>query len=80
MSQKHSFMQRPQLVPWALMSDNHIVLYDAPDWERKDVPAPNYEIAEQAFFALDDLPDETTEGARRRIAEMFSGQARSTTW
>ena len=59
---------------------DHIVLYDAQDWERKDVPPPNYEIAEQGFFATDGLPDETTEGARRRIAEIFSGQARATTW
>ena len=56
------------------------MLYSAQDWERKNVPAPNYEIAGQGFFATDDLPDETTLATRRRIAEMFSGQPRSTTW
>ncbi len=59
---------------------DHIVLYDAQDWERKHVPAPNDEIAAQGFFTTDNLPDATTEGTRRSIAEMFFGQDRSKTW
>lgn len=59
---------------------DHIVLFCAQDWERAHVPGANREIAEQVFYATDDLPYETSAGTRRRIAEVFSGQARSTTW
>ena len=59
---------------------DHIVLYCARDWERAHVPAPNREIAEQGFFATDDLPRETSAGTRRRIAEVFSGQVCSMNW
>jgi len=59
---------------------DHIVLYRAQDWERTHVTEPNREIAEQGFFVTDDLPDETSEGTRRRMAEVFSGQPRSITW
>lgn len=59
---------------------DHIVLYCVQDWERAHVPEPNREIAEQGFFATVDLPPETSAGTRRRIAEVFSGQARSITW
>ncbi len=59
---------------------DHIVFHYAQDWERQNMPAPNFEIAEQGFFETDNLPDETNLGMRRRIAEMFSGRARSKTW
>jgi hypothetical protein len=44
------------------------------------VPPPNREIAEQRFFAADRLPDDTTRGALRRIAEVLGGAPRSEKW
>ncbi len=70
--------EAPQLIGLYGHSDvfpgDHIVFYYAQDWERQDMPAPNFEIAEQGFFETNNLPDETNLGMRRRIAEMFSGQ------
>jgi hypothetical protein len=44
------------------------------------MPAPNHEIAACGFFAVDALPEETTEGTRRRIAEVVHGQPPILTW
>ena len=41
---------------------------------------PNLEIAEARFFALDALPDNTTGGTRRRIAEVLGGAPVSREW
>ena len=34
MSQKHSLMQRPQLVPWALMSDTDAIIFETKEGEQ----------------------------------------------
>ena len=41
---------------------------------------PNLEIAEARSFALDALPDNTTGGTRRRIAEVLGGAPVSREW
>ena len=41
---------------------------------------PNYEIAAAEFFPLDDLPEATSGGTRRRLAEMLLGDALSENW
>lgn len=41
---------------------------------------PNYEIAAAEFFAVDDLPEETTGGTRRRLAEIINGAPLSELW
>ena len=38
------------------------------------------EIKEQDFFAADALPNGTTRGTRRRVAEVLGGAPRSETW
>lgn len=38
------------------------------------------EIAEAAFFPVDDLPKGTTGGTRRRLAEVLGGAPRSPNW
>ena len=44
------------------------------------LPPPNAEIPEQRFFPADALPEDTTGGVRRRIAEVLDGTPRSETW
>ena len=64
----------------ASFPNDHIVLFVVRDWRQDRVPAPNYEIAEQRFFAHDNLPADASPGTARRLAEIFSGAARSAFW
>jgi len=59
---------------------DHIVLFAADTWTRPTVPAPNGEIAEQGFFALDALPAAATPATRRRLREIFAGAPRAEAW
>lgn len=59
---------------------DHIALFTVRDWDQLDPPAPNMEIAEHGFFALQDLPRETDAGTRRRLAEIFDGADLSEKW
>ena len=59
---------------------DHVVLFMVSAWRQPRVPAPNAEIAEQGFFALDGLPDGTVVAARRRLAEVYGGAARDSYW
>jgi len=40
----------------------------------------SHEIAERGFFPLHDLPEETTAGTRRRLAECFQGRPVAEVW
>lgn len=60
---------------------DHIVLYEAGEWRRIEGKARPLEIAEAGFFPVDDLPEGTTGGTRRRLAELASGEVpQSTAW
>lgn len=59
---------------------DHIVLFQAGRWDQHRVPAPNREIAEQGFFALDALPEGTTRQTRVRLEEIFLGRERAQAW
>ena len=59
---------------------DHIALFVVREWEQPAVPRPNAEIAEQRFFAVDDVPADTDSGARRRMAELFQGKSVSVKW
>lgn len=59
---------------------DHIALFLVRDWTRMHTPKPNPEILEQRFFAPGTLPEGTSEGTRRRIAEILGGAAPSDTW
>jgi ADP-ribose pyrophosphatase YjhB (NUDIX family) len=52
---------------------DHVGLFVIPDWTQASPPVPNREIVEHGFFARDDLPEATTNGTRRRLAEVFEG-------
>jgi 8-oxo-dGTP pyrophosphatase MutT (NUDIX family) len=59
---------------------DHIALFVVREWRQPRVPPPNREIAEQRFFAANDLPDDTTIGTQRRLAEVLHGAPRSGKW
>jgi ADP-ribose pyrophosphatase YjhB (NUDIX family) len=75
---------RPQLFGLYAHFDSfpgdHIALFVVDRWTRPHVPSPTFEIAEQAFFARDALPDGVTEGLRRRLAEVFDGAETGVHW
>lgn len=52
---------------------DHIALFVVRHWRRVRTPEPNREIAEQGFFAADALPEGTSRGTRRRVAEILHG-------
>jgi ADP-ribose pyrophosphatase YjhB (NUDIX family) len=65
---------------FASFPDDHIALFVVRDWKQERVPQPNMEIREQGFFSADALPDQTTNGTRRRVAEVLRGAPRSESW
>jgi 8-oxo-dGTP pyrophosphatase MutT (NUDIX family) len=65
---------------FASFPGDHIALYVVRDWKQERVPQPNMEIREQGFFSADALPDHTTNGTRRRVAEVLRGAPRSESW
>ncbi|WP_309083265.1 NUDIX domain-containing protein [Chelativorans sp.] len=59
---------------------DHVAIYLVTRFRQEGSPAPGREIAEARFFPLDALPDETTDGTRRRLAEIFAGAGVSPDW
>jgi ADP-ribose pyrophosphatase YjhB (NUDIX family) len=59
---------------------DHIVLFLVEHWRRDTVPRPNPEIAEQRFFARDEIPENLAPGAHRRLREIFDGVELSSVW
>lgn len=58
---------------------DHIVSFVLRSFAR-EAWKPNVEIAEAGFFALEALPEGTTGGTRRRIAEMTQGLPAGENW
>lgn len=50
---------------------DHVAVYVVRDWRQERLPEPNHEIVDCGFFALADLPADTTRGTRLRIAEVL---------
>jgi 8-oxo-dGTP pyrophosphatase MutT (NUDIX family) len=65
---------------FASFPGDHIALFVVRDWKQERVPQPNLEIREQGFFSADALPDQTTNGTQRRVAEVLRGAPRSESW
>jgi ADP-ribose pyrophosphatase YjhB (NUDIX family) len=59
---------------------DHVAFFVVRDWRQDKVAAPNREIAEQGFFALDALPEDTHRSVISRIGEVFHGRPRDTLW
>ena len=58
---------------------DHVAVYVVRAFHQEP-PQPNHEIVEHGFFALDALPEETSLGTRRRLAEALQGAPISELW
>lgn len=52
---------------------DHVALFVFKEFHQARPFAPNAEIAEMGWFAIDDLPHDTTDATRRRLGEYFGG-------
>jgi ADP-ribose pyrophosphatase YjhB (NUDIX family) len=59
---------------------DHVAIYVIRDFRQDRLPEPNREIVACGFFDAAALPAETTEGTRRRIAEVLEGKPPIPTW
>jgi ADP-ribose pyrophosphatase YjhB (NUDIX family) len=65
---------------FASFPGDHVAFFVVRAWRQSRPPEPNREIAECRFFEADALPEGTTGGTRRRIAEVLDGVPRSEMW
>jgi len=56
---------------FAESKSDYVAVFVVERWSRQ--PARSIEIADDRFFAPDELPEDTSPAARRRIAELTSG-------
>jgi len=59
---------------------DHVAVYIVRQFTQDHMPEPNHEIVACGFFAANALPDGTTDGTRRRIAEVLDGAPPIATW
>jgi 8-oxo-dGTP pyrophosphatase MutT (NUDIX family) len=59
---------------------DHVAVYVVRHFRQERLPQPNREIVECGFFAAGSLPEGTTPGTRRRIAEVLDGTPLIATW
>lgn len=64
----------------SLTNRDHVALYICRDFEKIAEVKPNFEIAGAGWFDRNDLPDDVTDGTRRRLGEIFDGIEPSPTW
>ncbi len=57
---------------------DHVALFVTRHW--RGIDSQSAEIAETGFFALDDLPEGTTEATRRRVDEFLGKATPSNSW
>jgi 8-oxo-dGTP pyrophosphatase MutT (NUDIX family) len=65
---------------FAFFPGDHIALFIVRHWRQPCKPRPNHEIAAQAFFSGDNLPDNTHPPTRARIREVLGGETKSEMW
>ena len=59
---------------------DHVVLYLVGPTQYESVARTSFEIAEYGFYAIDDVPEETTRGTRARLSEFKSGTPAPDMW
>jgi ADP-ribose pyrophosphatase YjhB (NUDIX family) len=59
---------------------DHVALYVVRAFHQSAPPTPNHEIVAHGFFAIDALPEATTQATRARLAEVLAGQSKADTW
>jgi len=63
-----------------ISSRDHVAVYVVRSFDQKALPRPNSEIIAHGFFAVDDLPADTSPATRQRIAEVVAGRSTSEAW
>jgi ADP-ribose pyrophosphatase YjhB (NUDIX family) len=58
---------------FAERQSDYVVVFTVERWQRR--PSRSMEIADARFFAPDELPDDTSPAAQRRVAEWAAGRA-----
>jgi 8-oxo-dGTP pyrophosphatase MutT (NUDIX family) len=81
----HRMMARPKLLGLyhnisSLTNRDHVAFYVSREFEKVAEVKPNFEIAGAQWFDRNALPDDVTEGTRRRLAEIFDGVEPGATW
>jgi ADP-ribose pyrophosphatase YjhB (NUDIX family) len=59
---------------------DHVALFVVRQFQQPGAPIPNREIVAHGFFALDDLPNDTTAGTRARIVEVLGNAPAGERW
>ncbi|MDK1490086.1 NUDIX domain-containing protein [Sinorhizobium sp. 7-81] len=59
---------------------DHVIFFRCDSVRQQRPKIPDLEIAAAGFFALDELPADTTPATRRRIAELAGTEAPDTFW
>jgi 8-oxo-dGTP pyrophosphatase MutT (NUDIX family) len=59
---------------------DHVLVYVVRAFRQEQAPVPNHEIVAHGFFAVDQLPNDTSAGTRARIAEILLGAPVSERW
>jgi ADP-ribose pyrophosphatase YjhB (NUDIX family) len=59
---------------------DHVLVYVVRGFRVIGAKTPDREIAEAGFYALDELPDDTTPGTRARLDEIFRDRPVSAVW
>ncbi len=59
---------------------DHVALFVCRSWSQAEPPPRNLEIVDSGFYPVESLPPETTDGTRRRLAEIVGDAERSPEW
>jgi 8-oxo-dGTP pyrophosphatase MutT (NUDIX family) len=59
---------------------DHVALFVVREFRQSAVPKPTREIVAHGYFALDELPNDTSAATRARIAEVLGGAPVSDWW
>ena len=59
---------------------DHVALFVVRAFRQASAPVPDHEIVAHGFFAVDELPNDTTAGTRARIVEVLGGTPVSERW
>lgn len=60
--------------------NDHVALFIVRQWHQTHVPAPNSEIAAQAFFPANSVIEGCDPATARRLGEVFAGATRDEQW
>jgi ADP-ribose pyrophosphatase YjhB (NUDIX family) len=59
---------------------DHVALFVVRDFHQSAAPVPDHEIIAHGFFAVAELPNDTTAATRARIIEVLGGAPASERW